>query len=255
MKLASLSRHVGANDFRIIGRDSFLQLMFGFVLVIALFLRFGVPALNDNLAATGVMPGSFHSEPLSHFYPLLIGFMIIFQGALLSGAIYGFLILAEKEDGTLTAMQVTPVPTSQYLSVRMYIPSLFAGLVVLAQLFFVGIALPSAHVTVALAVGASLTGPIATMVYANFAANKLQGFAIAKFVGIAGWLILISWFVPEPFQWAFALFPPFLVSKAYWMALASDPNWVWALLVAILLQAVAIWFLVQRFNQQLIGKP
>lgn len=251
MKTLTLARKISTNDFRIIGRDKFLQLMFGFVVVIAVFLRFAVPALNTNLAALALMPGSFHSEPLSHFYPLIVGFLVIFQGALLSGAIYGFLILDEKEDGTLTALLVTPVPTTQYLGVRMYIPALFAAIIVLAQLYFAGIALPSLPTAIALAIGASLSGPIATLVYANFAENKLQGFAIAKFVGIAGWVILIGWFVAEPYQWLFGLFPPFLISKAYWMALAGDPNWLWVELIGVAGQLIVIWALVQRFQRQL----
>lgn len=246
-----LAKKITTNDFRIIGRDRFLQLMFGFVVIIALFLRFALPALNDNLAASGLMPGSFHAEPLSHFYPLLVGFMVVFQGALLSGAIYGFLILDEKEDGTLVAMQVTPVPTANYLGVRMYIPALVAAIVVFVQLHFVGIAVPELLDAIAISIGASLAGPIATLVYANFAQNKLQGFAIAKFVGVAGWIILIGWFIPEPAQWLFGLFPPFLISKAYWASLAGDPNWTWILLLGIVAQLALIALLVRRFRNTL----
>lgn len=246
-----LAKKITTNDFRIIGRDQFLQLMFGFVVLIALFLRFALPALNDNLAANGLMPGSFHAEPLSSFYPLLVGFMVVFQGALLSGAIYGFLILDEKEDGTLVAMQVTPVPTANYLGVRMYIPALVAAVIVFAQLHFVGIAVPQLADSIAISLGASLAGPIATLVYANFAQNKLQGFAIAKFVGVAGWIILIGWFVPEPAQWLFGLFPPFLVSKAYWMAISGNSAWVWTLMLGVAAQLALIALLVHRFRRTL----
>jgi len=251
MKLSTLARHLSTNDSRLFGRDRFLQLMFAFVILIALFLRFAIPALNQNLITSGLMPGSFYPAPLSDFYPLLVGFLVIFQGALLSGAIYGFLILDEKEDGTLIAMQVTPVPTANYLAVRMLIPALFAAIIVLAQLYFAGIRVPPLATSIALAIGASFTGPIATLVYANFAENKLQGFAIAKFVGIAGWVILIGWFVPEPFQWALGLFPPFLINKAYWLSLAGDPNWIFVLLLGIALQIGLIWFLLQRFKSTL----
>ncbi|MGJ8528013.1 hypothetical protein [Maritalea sp.] len=251
MNIIPLAQKIGRNDFRLIGRDRFLLMMCGFVIFIALFLRLAAPALNAYLSENNIMPGSFYPEALSHFYPMMVGFLVIFQGALLSGAIYGFLLLDEKEDNTLAAMRVTPVSAAKFISVRMYIPAVLSGIVVFSQLQFIGLAQVPIHIGLALAIGASLTGPIATLTYANFAENKLQGFAIAKFVSIAGWIILIGWFVPEPMQWAFGLFPPFLIAKAYWMALAMNGNWVWPLLAGILGQLALIWLMVNRFHKQL----
>ncbi len=251
MNILTLSKKIGRNDFRLIGRDSFLQMMLGFVVLIAIFARFALPGLNGYFEANGIMPGSFLDQPLSAYYPLLIGYLIVFQGALLSGAIYGFLLLDEKEDNTLVAMQVTPVRTADYLATRMYIPTLFGWLVVVVQLQFSGLSGLDLGTTLVLAIGSSLIAPIATMTYAILAENKLQGFAIAKFVGVAGWVILIGWFVPEPFQWLLGLFPPFLVTKAYWMALNGDGNWLTVLGVAIVLQLALIWAMVNIFQRKI----
>ena len=81
------------------------------------------------------------------------------------------------------------------------------------------------------------------------AENKVQGFAIAKFVGLAGWIILLGWFVAEPWQWLLGLFPPFLVSKAYWMVIAGDSLWPLALVLGIMLQIGLLYILIRRFNK------
>jgi fluoroquinolone transport system permease protein len=100
-----------------------------------------------------------------------------------------------------------------------------------------------------IAAGAALTAPIGSLFYVILAENKVQGFALAKFVGIVGWLILLGWFVPEPWQWLFGLFPPFLISKAYWMAFEGRAWWWVALLAGVVLQAGVIAVLVQRFHR------
>jgi len=108
--------------------------------------------------------------------------------------------------------------------------------------------IPFGHLLL-IAAGAALAGPIASLFYAIFAENKVQGFAMAKFVGIAGWVILVGWFVAEPWQWLFGLFPPFLISKAYWMVLDGDGLWWVSLLAGIVLQAGLIALLIRRFTR------
>jgi fluoroquinolone transport system permease protein len=98
-------------------------------------------------------------------------------------------------------------------------------------------------------IGASLTAPIASLFFGIFAENKVQGFAYSKFSGLAGMLILLGWFVSEPLQWLFGLFPPFLINKAYWMALNGDDLWWLALLAGIILQIGLIVFMMRMFKR------
>jgi len=62
-------------------------------------------------------------------------------------------------------------------------------------------------------------------------------------------LILLAWFVSEPFQWLFGLFPPFLISKAYWMAFEGNNFWWIALIIGIILQLGLIVVLMKQFNK------
>jgi fluoroquinolone transport system permease protein len=45
------------------------------------------------------------------------------------------------------------------------------------------------------------------------------------------------------------IFPPWWISKAYWMALEGRSGWWVALILGIVLQIVLINWLIQRFNR------
>lgn len=72
---------------------------------------------------------------------------------------------------------------------------------------------------------------------------------MAQFAGAAGFLIPLAWFTPEPFQFLFGLFPPYWVSKTYWLALAGNPLRPGALALGVVLQAALIAALTRRFNK------
>ena len=248
MSIAQLIATLGRNDARLIGRDRFLLFMFFFVLYLAVVLRLGLPWLNSYLATNGLLPSETTPQSLVDFYPMIIAWLVIFTGALLAGTIFGFALLDEKDDNTLKAMLVTPIPPSRYVLYKICIPTLFAFFIVVALFLFIAQAMIPPGPLLLIAAGASLTAPIIMLFYAIVADNKVQGFAMSKFAGLAGWVILLGWFVDDPFQWLFGLFPPFLISKAYWMVLANNPLWWIALLAGIILQVGLILLLIRRFK-------
>ncbi len=249
MPLTQLLLRFSRNDAKLIWRDRFLVFMFGFVFYIAIVLRFGLPWLDGYLATNGILPSESMPMRFSDFYLLLVSYMAVFQGALIAGTIFGFALLDEKEDDTIKAMLVTPVPFSRYIMYRVAVPMILAFFTVIMMVLSIGQALIPLWQLTLISLGASLTAPIATLFYGIFAENKVQGFAMAKFVGIAGASILLGWFVDEPMQWLFGLFPPFWITKAYWMAYNGNTLWWLALIVGIIAQSGLIYLLVQRFNQ------
>lgn len=246
-----LVRNLGHNDVRLLWRDRFLLMVFSFVLLIAAALRYGMPWLDGYLATRGLMPGETITQRFSEFYPMLIAFMAIFQGALLSGTIAGFMMLDEKEDRTIKALLVSPISINWYVMYRVAMPAVLAFFIVPGMVLFINQALLPLWQLLLVAIGAALTAPISALFYAIFAENKVQGFAISKFVSIFGWVILGGWFVGEPLQWLFGLFPPFLVCKAYWMALDGDPLWWLALAAGLILQVGLILMMIRGFKKMI----
>lgn len=247
--MPQLVRRVGPVDAKLIRRDSFLIFMFLFAAIIALVLRFTLPLANTMLAESGVMPSETFALSLADLYPMLVAFAALYTGALLVGTVFGFVLLDEKDDDTLTAMMVTPVSLNQYVLYRVGAPAILAFLIIISMLLLIGQALLPLWQLVLLAAGGSLTAPIVSLFFATLAENKVQGFAYSKFGGISGWTIMLGWFVPEPFQWLIGVFPPFWISKAYWMALEGRGLWWLVLVGGILLQAGLIYLLMSRFNK------
>jgi fluoroquinolone transport system permease protein len=249
MLMTQLIGKLGRNDARLIGRDSFLIFMFLFAGIIATVLRVGLPWMNNFLADNGVMPGETIPISLADVYPMLQAYLALYTGALLVGTVFGFVLLDEKENNTLKAMLVTPVPLNRYVIYRVGGPAILAFAIVLSMALVINQALLPLWQMILIAAGGGLTAPIVSLFFANVAENKVQGFAYSKFAGISGWFFMVGWFIPEPWQWLFGLFPPFWVGKAYWMALEGNGFWWLVLIVGILLQVGLIHWLVQRFNK------
>ncbi|KAA3643479.1 MAG: hypothetical protein DWQ07_23490 [Chloroflexi bacterium] len=249
MQMTQLIGKLGLSDIKLIGRDRFLIFMFIFVVYIAVVLRFGMPWLNTYLIDNGIMPGDTIPIPLSDIYPMLVAYMALYTGALLVGTVVGFILLDEKDDNTLRAMLVTPVPLRQYALYRVGLPVVLAAVIVFAEVLVINQALIPLWQLALISVGAGITAPIASLFFAVFAENKVAGFAYSKFIGISGWVIMVGWFIPEPWQWLLGLIPPFWISKAYWMALEGNRLWLVALIIGIILQILLINWLLKRFNK------
>ena len=247
--MTTLAHKLGRYDSKLIARERFLVFLFIFIIYMIVVLRFGLPWLDNYLAVKGVFPNENISSRVSDYYPLIVAFFALFEGALLAGTVFGFLLLDEKDNNTIKAILITPVTLNRYMLYRITIASMATFIIVLAMLIFINQALLPWWQLILVSIGASFTTPIVTLFYAVYAENKVQGFAYAKFVSVAGWVILIAWFVSNPFQWLFGLFPPFWISKAYWMAFEGNQLWWISLIIGIVSQVALIILLLKRFNK------
>ncbi len=238
--LAALLR----NDVRLIGRNSFLSGLAFYILILAVVLRFALPALAESLAANPDVPFS-----LADHYPMLIGYMAIFAGALVGGMMIGFIVLDERDDNTIKALLVTPLPLNTYITYRILIPMAIAFAVILTEMLIINLALPALWQLVIIAAAGSLTAPMVMLFFGTMAQNKVQGFAMNKIVGMLGLVIIAAWFVEPPLQYLFGLFPPYWFVKGYWLAVAGDSNWLLALAIGVLYAALVIALFSRRFHK------
>ncbi len=217
-----LIRSLAKNDVRLILRDPLLGVLSFVALGLGLSSRFLLPAIDQSLAASQMMPSTTSDLRFSDTYPLWVAFIGLWQAALMPGTVFAFLLLDEKEDDTLTAMSVTPVPPGFYLAYRLAMPLLMAFCFSMLIIPLMGFAPVPWWQLIPLALGASLIAPWTTLLIAVFANDKVQGLAFTKFFGIAGLMIIVAWFVPPPWDNLFLVFPPYLVAKAHWMASSNS---------------------------------
>jgi len=235
-------------DIRLIGRDSFLPGIALFSVGVAVLLRLALPWLVDQVKAN---PGI--AVDVEALVPLLVGYLVVFEGATLGGMMIAFILLDERDDHTIDALLVTPVPTTYYIGYRILVAIAIAFAMVLVEMFIVGQAMIPLWQLLPVVAVASLMGAFSELFLVSFANNKVEGFAQLKVISTLGLLVLAAWFLPMPWQLLVGLFPPYWAVKAYWLAQAGDPNWGLALLVGAALMVGSLTYLTRRFTAVVYG--
>jgi fluoroquinolone transport system permease protein len=150
----------------------------------------------------------------------------------LVGTVVGFLLLDQRDDQTLPALLVTPMSLGDYLVYRLTVPTLLA--VPLATLAYAIAAL--VPISAAQVCASALTAAPLAVLYAVFigsvAANKVQGLALVKGVGILWVPAVLAWFAPWPWHELAGVVPHYWPLKVFWEFDAGRPlsGWVHAAL-------------------------
>lgn len=240
MSIGRVFKALGPIDAQSVRRDSLLRWMIVFPVLIALLLRWGVPLFAAALAE------QFQFD-LSPYYPVVMSFVVLITPVLF-GMIVGFLLLDERDDQTLTALQVTPMPLSSYLAYRVGLPMALS--VVMTILIFSIAALVEIEVP-SLLLAALIAAPLAPLLalfLAALAENKVQGFALVKASGITFLPPVIAYFIESAWQLAVGILPTYWPVKVFWLLYAGDPTfWLYAL-AGVAYQALLLTALLRRFN-------
>lgn len=226
-----------AIDARSVARDGLLAVTLAMPLLVALAVRYGTPplaaALKTHLA--------FDLVP---YYPLIMSNLVVIAVNTVGGMI-GFMMLDERDDGTVKALRVTPVPVRAYLAYRLGVPTVLAFVMTLACYPLAGLTpLPLAALVPIAACGA-LLAPAMALFLAATAANKVAGLALFKLVGGVLNIPLIAYFVPPVWQPLFGVVPTFWPMKAVWAGAESGAAWPY-LVAGTALSFVAIVLLARR---------
>lgn len=239
MNLLKIYRSVGPVDLKNVRRDDLLAWVMAAPLVIALLLRFGVPPLAAWLQAGW----AFDLRP---YYGLLMSFFVLMAPSMV-GMVIGFLLLDERDDRTLTALSVTPMPLGGYLLYRITLPLMLGFVITLAGYPLAGLApLPIGHL-VFIALVAALNGPVTALFLAAFAENKVSGFALVKVLNTINMLPVAAYFVDMPWQIAAGVVPAYWPMKMLWQAVGGQRYLLYGIAGAAVSTAV-VGLLLRRFT-------
>ena len=242
MRAAQVVRALGPIDARSVGRDSLLRWMVALPIVVALAARLVLPLVLARL-------GEAIKIDLLTYYPVVASGALLLLAPIMSGAVIGFLLLDQRDDGTLTALQVTPMPMPAYLAYRLVGPALVSLLLTPLAFTIAGLGGAGlARLLAATALAAPLA-PITALALASFAENKVQGFALMKGASLLLTAPLAAYFVPSAWQLAFGLLPTYWPVKLYWASQAGDPNWAFYLAAGLAYYLLLLAALLRRFNR------
>jgi fluoroquinolone transport system permease protein len=241
MRTTAAFRSLGAIDAHNVARDSMLRWIAVFTPAFGLLFRFAAPPVADALRRQ-------LNFDLVAYYPLLMSFLPLIVAGMV-GTVVGFLLLDERDDQTMMALLVTPLSLGDYLRYRL------SGLMLLSVVFG-AVMVPLAGLTattplqaVVSAVTAAPLAPIYALFLGTIADNKVQGFALAKAVGLVMVPCIVAYFVTGPWQSAFGLIPHYWPLKVFWL---FDEGATRAALVHALIglawQSVLLMVLVRRFS-------
>jgi fluoroquinolone transport system permease protein len=235
--IVEIARALGPVDAKSIRRDPLLRWLIFYPLFLAVVIRWGMPILGVHLRTRF----DFDLQP---YYPLLMSFVMLMT-PMLAGVVIGFLLLDQRDDQTLTALQVTPLTLSGYFAYRIAVPTALSFAITVAVFPITRLVELSPFTLTASAAGASLLAPLYALFLGTFANNKVQGFALTKALGILLVPPLVAYFVRSPWQLLFGLDPLYWPAKFLWSVSTGNPALMY-LLAGIAFHLLLLRLLMRR---------
>jgi fluoroquinolone transport system permease protein len=156
----------------------------------------------------------------------------------------GFLLLDEKDERTLLALLVSPLPLSHFLLYRAALPTVLGMAVTLLTFPLTNLVQIGLAELLLVCFLAALTGPINALFLAAFAGNKVAGLNVLKFVNLVMLLPIVAFLVPMPVQLWAGLIPHYWGMKVFVQAAEGEAYWAYALVAALYsltLIALLLW--------------
>ena len=242
MKAARVVRALGPIDLKSVQRDSMLRWMIFLPVLLAMAARWVMPIILRWV-------GDIFGVDLMPYYAPLMGYGLVVLTPFLAAAVVAFLLLDQRDDGTLSALQVTPLSLNGYLIYRLSTPMLVSILATMIVIPLSGIISIGPLSLLLVAVGAAPLAPLLALAIVVIAQNKVQGFAVMKASGIILLPPMIAYFVQGPAHLLLALVPTYWPAMMLWTAVAGDLSFWFFWLVGLSYQILLLAILVRRFNR------
>jgi fluoroquinolone transport system permease protein len=242
MKMTQIFRALGPIDLKSVGRDSLLRWMVFLPLVLAAAARWAMPPIIrwiGNLFAVDLLP----------YYSPIMGYALIVLTPFLAATVVGFLLLDQRDDGTLTALQVTPLSLNGYLLYRLATPMLAGILATMIVIPLSGVISIAPIPLLLVVVGAAPLAPLMAVILAVIAQNKVQGFAVLKVSSIVLLPPMIAYFVQGPWHLLLALVPTYWPAMMLWTAVPYNPSFWFFWSAGLAYQMLLLAVVVRRFNR------
>ncbi len=230
-------------DLKLVMRDTMLKNLIWFPLFIAILLRLVMPYVATMAEQYGLN--------IEEYYPLIISLFFIYMASTLLGIITGYLLLDDKDEGTIQAIAVSPLAPTRYLANRLTIPLILGIVLTIIGIYLTNLLPIPFFPLLALMLVCSLLGPIWALFIGAFAKDKVQGFALMKMTGVFGFISLLSYFVEGNIQLLFGIIPLYWSFKAFW-EITSGGQWWWIyLLISLIYHLILLRVLAFLFNKKI----
>ena len=235
-------RALSAVDALSVSRDSLLR---GIVIVplgLAVAARWLFPPAVERMSA--LLPFD-----LQALYPQLMGYVLLLLAPVICGAVVGFMLLDQRDDHTLIALQVTPLPIASYLTYRLAMPVVVSTVMALIALPLSGLVALNPLELLMVVLAAAPLAPLTALFLGAYAANKVEGFALQKALGVFFIAPFLGALLPLPWRLLTWLIPTNWPAALLW-AIQSGASPSWFLLpCGLAYQALLIGLLLRRYRR------
>ncbi len=234
-------RVMAPNDVRLIWRDGFFM---SFIIVViplaSLGLHWLVPFVGDLVAQW---------VELEPYYGLILANVVVAGEPVLLGFVIGVLFIEERDEGTLLALQASPLSLRSFLGYRLVMAMVLNVLLTMIAVLLANLVSISWLELLASAALASLAVPIVALVYVVYIKNKVQALMLLKPVQMWGGVPVLLFFVPTPWQWIGSVLGPlYYPMRLFWSATDGLTEW-WLLVPGFIIPGVALLWLLRRFER------
>lgn len=208
----------------------------------SLILRLILPLLINGLKSSM----GFDLEP---YYMLIVSLYIVMLLPMLFGILIGFMLLDERDEMTLLAMQVSPLSIERYMLYRITTPMLLSYPFLLISIPIIGVGGLDWSAIFWAALVASFFAPIMGLLLPLFANNKIEGFAIMKSIGGVFIAPIVAYFIKGPWQYVFGIFPTYWSVKVLWLSQDGISYWLQTIL-GIVISILYITILLRKLRKK-----
>jgi fluoroquinolone transport system permease protein len=208
-----------AADAMNVSRDPMLIFACVLSLLPSLGLWLGGDAIDRAGAGAGINGLSFYFVPLALLLP-----------AFLVGWVTGFLLIEDRDDGPLLALDVTPVGKEGFLIYRL---TMSAVLVIAITAMAIQLLLPTAAIWLKLLVlvATPADAALSAIVLLALARNKVEGLALTKLTNLAA-IVPFAAVIPSPFRLVAGIVPTYWLGELLGLSgKAAAPAWLAAVLL------------------------
>ena len=165
------------------------------------------------------------------------------------GDVIGILFIEEREEGTLLALQTSPLSLRSFLGYRAVAAMGLSVVLTVVGVRLADLVSVSQLELFGAAALASLAVPLVALAYAVFIKNKLQGLIALRPMQLWAGLPVLLYFVPTPWQWVGSVLGPlYYPMRLFWSAADGRAEW-WLIVPGPIVQGVALFWLVRRFER------
>ncbi len=174
------------------------------------------------LIATSALLLPYLRQEVSELAEHIALITLLLMTGIVFGAITGFSMLDDQDDGVLFSLKITPISMRYYTFFKLLVSFIFSVIGTIVLLFITNITqLTSFSHILMITLLASLQAPFIALVMASFSKNKVEGFVIMKLTGLTLIGPIMALFLTDWTEFLLGIFPGFWPSRMILMEITT----------------------------------